>query len=233
MFVLFALACPAMRSTGGAGSEATATSPDGMVTVTVGQGAAVTGLDLGRRAIARHGRSLGPVIVATIQAASRRAGEHVAARDAARGRELTTTGAGGPVDVFAPLERRPPAPADDTLLRDAPESVRVLAADAERHLARYRSTLSELDGLRVTKRSSGGEVQVTVRAGGAVEDVTLGESALRCDPADLGALVLVHVHSATAEAARQLVERVNGMTRDLTGGRPRVPAQPTHAHALT
>jgi hypothetical protein len=183
-------------------SAAMATSPDGMVTVTVGPGGALTALYLGRRAIARHGGSLGAVLLDTIRAAVRSAGAADAVTD----------------------EPRPAV--DDALLRDAPESVRLAAADAERRLARYRDTIWQLGGLRVTTRSPGGEVEVTVRAGGVVCDLTIGELSPQRDPAELAALVLATVHSATTEAARQLGAQV----QELRGPLPAVPAQPAAAH---
>lgn len=86
--------------------------------------------------------------------------------------------------------------------------------DAERRLAGYQRLGAAIERLAVTARSPDGGVQVTVRAGGTVSDVTLSEAAL-CQGADrLGRLVQATIRQAQGSLVARLARRARACLGD-------------------
>ena len=86
--------------------------------------------------------------------------------------------------------------------------------DAEQRLAGYQRLGAAIERLSVTARSPDGGVQVTVRAGGAVSDVTLSEAALRQGADRLGRLVQATIRQAQGGLAVRLARRARSCLGD-------------------
>jgi DNA-binding protein YbaB len=86
--------------------------------------------------------------------------------------------------------------------------------EAEQRLAAYQELRTRIERLAVTARSADGCVAVTVRAGGAVSDLTLTEGALRLGADGLGRLVLGTLQQAHATLATRLARRAQAYVGD-------------------
>lgn len=79
-----------------------------------------------------------------------------------------------------------------------------LEKSAREQLERYERLREELSGLSVTVTSEDRTITVRAGAGGAVQDISLTQQALRHGPERLGQLILRTIHDANARAAQEL-----------------------------
>lgn len=94
---------------------------------------------------------------------------------------------------------------------DLAEQVQDALAAAHRQAARARSAAAEIEDMRGSGRSAGGEVSAVVDHRGLLQDVVLTRSAMDLDAAELAAAVLASI----ADAGADLRVQVADATRDL------------------
>ena len=194
-------------------ATATVVSPDGAVEVTAGPGNAIVALGFSRAAYRLRPERLGALVVETVRHATAEATATIAdSVDAlGRGRVELPGLLGGALPALPPPE--PPAltdPLDEANAADA--TLRRLDDEARQQLKGYAELRAALAELTATARSDDGCVAVTVRAGGELLAVHIGDDALRHDPATLAGIVHATVMTATARAAVAMAERVQQLT---------------------
>lgn len=91
----------------------------------------------------------------------------------------------------------------------------ILFAQATSDVARYEEARAELEDLRVTAASPDNSVTVTVRCGGAIEEIRISDDAMRRGSRIVGHLVLSTIQRAKATASTRVAERL----RDVMGAR--------------
>jgi DNA-binding protein YbaB len=195
-------------------AQAVVTSERHEVTVTLGPGGALTGIDVSRAAVRLDGRALGEVIRETLAKAAAEAQRTMAERVG----ELT--GGQGYLGALAGRLPDPPEPApvagDDGTLEDddadedddTTRRLRALAAESQELLREYAAARTELSTERVTARSLDRTVQVTVTTSGTVEQILIDDAALRQGLSVLGGRVCAVVQEARARAALATADRI-------------------------
>lgn len=94
---------------------------------------------------------------------------------------------------------------------DLAEQVQDALATAHRQAARARRAAAEIEDMRGSGRSAGGEVSAVVDRRGLLQDVVLTRAAMGLNTAELAAAVL----AAIADAGADLRVQVADVTRDL------------------
>lgn len=209
----------------------TAVSDDHTVTVTVGAGNAITALELQRQAFNHDGRSLGRLILETINTANARlnaAVQREAAGLAPEGvdlaglmnGELPGPGAG---PTFPNLDFMNSLDVDDDVYEDdvpmpddwagrpgldpANDPMRKLQEMEQRLLeqeAAYAAKYEEMAHLKATAKSADDEVTVTAKAGGTVLEIVIDEAAYRHGTTRVAQLVMATIRAASAQASGAL-----------------------------
>jgi DNA-binding protein YbaB len=203
-------------------AEASATSPGAEVTVVVAAGGAVTAVTVTARGLRAGTHALGELIV---QAAKDAAAELHAALTA-RAAELSggagSFGAvlGGSLPAAPPLELSPteedpagepvPSPPGFPPMEGLEAALRELRERAVAQHARYAEAAAVLAGLTATGTAPAGSVTVTLSPAGLVA-VDIDPVALRRTPQEVGDDVLRAIRAGTAELARAMAERVQGV----------------------
>lgn len=96
--------------------------------------------------------------------------------------------------------------------RNVEDLIGKLRENAEATAARYAEIKSGLDDMRVTVKSTDGEISVTVRSNGKIEHIGIDDSALRRGPRILGEFIVATIQRARAEASVTAAERVQELT---------------------
>lgn len=88
------------------------------------------------------------------------------------------------------------------------EALNRLSADAQQRIRSYQRLRDDISEMSGTAQSDDHSVTVTVAPGGSVTGITLTERALRHGPQRLSGLLMTTIAQASADAARQMAERV-------------------------
>jgi DNA-binding protein YbaB len=192
-----------------------ADSPDGDLSVVVGPGGSVTGIDLTARALRRPADELSDVLIDTIRGAARTAHEQLA--------ERLTTITGGRGSTMPAAGHLPPVPSWSAIEESVPGRTPVggeigakldgLLAGARSQLVRYEALRAALADLSEVGTSADGVASVTVRADGAIQRI-----AVEGGPERAGAAIVEALRRARAQASRSMAER----TQELLGSRVNV-----------
>ena len=93
------------------------------------------------------------------------------------------------------------------------EALERIQQEAQAKVEQYQNLRAELQDMVATAISPDRSVSVTVRPGGAVQDIVLNERAMRHGPQTLANMIKAAIQQAAVEVNTRLAER----TQELTG----------------